>query len=53
MGSRDFRKRETKKPKKGAKKIAEATIITTPAEVEVVKKAKKVREAGEIEEEEG
>ncbi len=53
MGSRDFRKRETKKPKKGAKKIAEATIITTPAEVEVVKKAKKGREEEESAEEEG
>jgi hypothetical protein len=40
MGKKDFRHRETKKPKKDAKK---PTIISfeQPAEVEVIKKGKK------------
>ncbi len=38
MGSRDFRKRETKKHKKDAKKAPAATIFEPVAEVEVVKK---------------
>ncbi len=46
MGSRDYRKRESKKPKKAAKKISEVSILTTPVEVEVIKKGKKAREEG-------
>jgi hypothetical protein len=45
MGRRDFRKRESKKPKKEAKKIA-TTILPPSIEVEVVKKGKR-REEGE------
>ena len=51
MGNRDFRKKETKKPKKGAKKIPEVSILPTPVEVEVVKKGKKREEEFEEEEE--
>jgi hypothetical protein len=40
VGTRDFRWRERKKPKKDAKKPA-ATIITPQTEVEVIKKGKK------------
>ncbi len=40
MGTRDFRWRERKKSKKGAKKPP-ATIITPQIEVEVIKKGKK------------
>ena len=41
MGTRDYRWRETKKPKKGGKKTA-ATIFTPQEEVEVIKKGKKL-----------
>ena len=41
MGGRDYRHRETKKPKKDAKKISPATILAPPAGVEVIKKGKK------------
>ena len=41
MGTRDYRWRERKKSKKGAKKPA-TTIITPQVEVEVIKKGKKV-----------
>jgi hypothetical protein len=49
MGSRDFRWRETKKPKKGAKKTKTISELLPQAEVEVVKKKKKpdVEEAEE------
>ena len=40
MGTRDYRWREHKKPKKGIKKPA-TTIITPQTEVEVIKKGKK------------
>lgn len=40
MGTRDFRRRETKKPKKRAKKTI-APILTPVATVEVIKKGKK------------
>lgn len=41
MGSRDYRWRERKKPKKGARKpAAPASLITSP-EVEVIPKGKK------------
>jgi hypothetical protein len=41
MGRRDFRWRETKKPKKGAKKTKIASEFMPPTEVEVVKKKRK------------
>ncbi|MGD9116979.1 MAG: hypothetical protein PVJ61_07440 [Dehalococcoidia bacterium] len=41
MGRRDYRHRETKKPKKAEKKIVHPTILTPPATVEVIKKGKK------------
>lgn len=40
MGKRDFRHRETKKPKKDAKKSAPISF-ELPVEVEVIKKGKK------------
>lgn len=40
MGKRDFRHREAKKPKKGAKKPSASELLPTPAIVEVVKKKK-------------
>jgi len=46
MGTRDFRWRESKKPKKGSKKPT-ATIITPQTEVEVIKKGKKPAEQTE------
>ncbi len=45
MGKRDYKQREQKKKKKDAnKKIAPITIMTTPVEVEVIRKGKKNRE---------
>lgn len=41
MGGRDYRWRETKKPKKDAKKIPATTILPPPVTVEVIKKGKK------------
>jgi len=49
MGKRDYRHREPKKPKKGAKKPSVSELLPTPASVEVIKKGRK--EKG-IEEEE-
>lgn len=50
MGSRDYRHRETKKPKKGAKKAAPIYLLpTTPVEVEVIRKKKKEQEVEEKE----
>jgi hypothetical protein len=46
MGTRDYRWRERKKSKKGAKKPA-TTIITPQVEVEVIKKGKKTPEQTE------
>jgi hypothetical protein len=37
----DYTKREKKKQKKDAKKIAPVTIIAPPVEVEVIRKGKK------------
>ena len=51
MGSRDKGHKETKKQKKDAKKLPQVTIMTTPTEVEVIKKGKQ-REGRRIEEEE-
>ncbi len=38
MGKRDYRRREAKKPKKGAKKASVSSEFKSPAEVEVIKK---------------
>ncbi len=48
MGSRDFRHRETKKPKKDAKKPpALSAILPPPPTVEVVRKPRKEKELPE------
>jgi hypothetical protein len=49
MGSRDYSHKEKKKTKKDLKKISPVTILTTPVEVEVIRKGKKNK--GEEEEE--
>ena len=49
MSRRDYRHRESKKPKKDAKKLPPVSVLTTPANVEVVKKEKKKREDEEAE----
>jgi hypothetical protein len=41
MGRRDYRHRESKKPKKDAKRISAAEVLPAPMTVEVVKKEKK------------
>ena len=51
MGKRDYRHRESKKPKKDAKKIVPINIIQPPVQVEVIGKGKKKREGVEEEEE--
>ena len=48
MGSKDFRHRESKKPKKDAKKPAPISF-EAPVEVEVIKKGKKPRSEEEEE----
>jgi hypothetical protein len=50
MGRRDFRWREPKKPKKGAKKTKAISELLPQVEVEVVRKKKKTS-AEEVEEE--
>ena len=47
MGKRDYRHRESKKPKKDAKKASVASILPPPIVVETIKKGKK--EQGEEE----
>jgi hypothetical protein len=49
MSRRDFRHRESKKPKKDSKKAPITTVIQPPATVQVIKKGK--TEKGESEEE--
>jgi hypothetical protein len=49
MGRRDYAHREKKKSKKDLRKISPVDIVTTPVEVEVIKKGKKKH--GEEEEE--
>jgi hypothetical protein len=44
MGSRDYRKREPKKPKKGAQKIKPISEFVPQVEVEVIKKKRKPAE---------
>jgi len=41
MGKRDYRHREVKKSKKGAKKPSVSELLPTPHTVEVIKKKKK------------
>jgi len=47
MGSRDYRHRETRKPKKDARKLPPVSILKTPTNVEVIKKGKKKEEEAE------
>ncbi len=47
MGRRDYRHREPKKSKKDAKKIPPVNTLITPANVEVVRKARKKGEGEE------
>jgi len=49
MGSRDYRWRERKKPKKDAKKVTGVSVLPPTETVEVVKKVKKERRADEEE----
>jgi hypothetical protein len=51
MGSRDKGRKESKKPKKDTRKLPPLTVMTAPAEVEVIKKGKQ-REGRKMEEEE-
>ena len=44
MGSRDYRHRELKKPKKAAKKPVEVSLLSAPPPVEMVSKRRKERE---------
>ena len=41
MGRRDYRRRESKKPKRDARKLSTETILPPPTTVEVIKKGKK------------
>ena len=52
MGKRDFRHRESKKPKKDAKKESLAGILPLPVTVEIIKKGKKEKTKEKKEEEE-
>ena len=54
MGKRDYRHREAKKPKKGAKKPSVTEMLSTPSTVDIVKKGSKEKAVEEksIEEEE-
>ena len=49
MSRRDYRHRESKKPKKDVKKIAPVSALPTPVSVEVIKKENKKREDEEAE----
>jgi hypothetical protein len=54
MGSRDYRRRESKKPKKDTKKTSTIDVLPPLTNVEVVRKEKKEREVTkerEVEEE--
>ena len=44
MGRRDYKNRETKKPKKDSKKLPQISILAPPVEVEVIKKGKKKKD---------
>lgn len=48
MGRRDYRHKESKKPKKDAKKLSPLVILTdSTTNVEVIKKKGRKKEAGE------
>ncbi|MFA5317078.1 MAG: hypothetical protein WC369_06635 [Dehalococcoidales bacterium] len=47
MGSRDYRKKETKKPKKDGGKISVDGVVVQSAETEVIRKPHKGRREGE------
>jgi hypothetical protein len=47
MGSRDYRRRERKKPKKDTKKVTGVSVLPPTETVGVVKKAKKERRGQE------
>jgi hypothetical protein len=47
MGRRDYRRREPKKPKKGAQKSPQISEFVPQAEVEVIKKKRKPIEESE------
>ena len=49
MGKRDFRRRESKKPKKDAKKIPPVDILETPTTIEVIGKGSKKKKKEEVE----
>jgi hypothetical protein len=49
MGKRDYRHREAKKPKKGARKPSVSELLPTPATVEVIKKKAKEKSTEEEE----
>lgn len=47
MGSRDYRKREPKKPKKESKKVAIDEVVISTTEAEVIRKPRKGRKEEE------
>ena len=48
MGKRDFRRRESKKAKKGSKKVSSVDFLPSPTTVEVIsKKGKRIKEEEE------
>ena len=47
MGSRDYRWRERKKPRKDAKKVTGVSVLPPTEAVEVIKKRKKERRGEE------
>jgi hypothetical protein len=47
MGTRDYRWREPKKPKKGTRRPAPISVLSPPLAVEVIKKGKQGREQEE------
>lgn len=49
MGRRDYRRRESKKSKKVAKKPASPVILPSPVTVEIIKKGKRAKPPAEEE----
>jgi hypothetical protein len=47
MGKRDYRHRESKKPKKDVRQVPITTVIQPPATVDVIKKRKKEKREDE------
>ena len=50
MGGRDYRNRETKKPKKDAKKQLFTKVVVESVEVEEVRKSRRTRRDDEVKE---